>query len=141
MAVDIGALRTEIQTDPKGFYGSAIVEYDITKIFGAINLVRSGASYAVNRGKVLASDIFALIKGNDYETLTAAERDELLGVLAMDALDAGNATTVAIFQRIFAGTSTLTTLAAYRDREGSRAEVLFSESVSRTDIKQALVGA
>lgn len=141
MAIDIFVLQTEIVNDPKGFYGSAVVEKNITKIYSEINSTRAGASYAFNRGKILGSEIFSLIEANDYDAMTVNNRNELFGLLGMDSVDASNTATVKVFMRLFAGTSTLSNLAAYRNREGSRAEMLFGEPVTRNQIHKALIGA
>ena len=142
MPINYTQLATEITTDPKvlGFAALVAVGNDAA-IAAALNLVRVGVDYQINRLPVPAYEIFEQIVPSEWAALTAAEKQRIQTLLSMGTVDPRGTNTRQAFQDAFGvGTTTRANLIAYLKRQASRAEVLFGDGVriTYTDVAKAL---
>lgn len=159
-AAQLAALKTELQTDPRG-YGYAFAGRNDTDMANRLNLVRDGSAgrvptnptaaggvatgiVSVFRDDIPVREIVAAITPADYTNLTQLQISKLTLQFAGSGMviDATNANTRGSFAAIFSGMSATTTNAinALASRPASRAEELFGLNfrVSATDVGTAL---
>lgn len=153
MAVDLTALRTELQNDPASLgYAALLTAGSDQGLADALNLRR--ASIQVRRADIAPAEIAGAIAVADYTALpgtpTAAQLSTerrflawLTGIMAVPTLrllndDGTDGPAIANFKAMFAaGTGTLTRLSALASRTGSRAEQLFGTGVGVTALDVA----
>lgn len=140
---DLVALAAELATDTSGLgYTAHVAAGEHQAIADLLNA--PNASISVPRGSVSISEIVKVLAAHpsEIQALTTAQRANLQILLSGDPIDPDDAAITAAFQNIFAGTQTLTDLAAFKNRPGSRAEQLFGTGtiVENTDVALALRG-
>lgn len=148
-------LFTELSTDPQtlGYataYGKAITAGSVgndAAVLDALNLVRAGGTYQLNKG-VVATNL--LLKEMDIADLTALlsgtppKMPILQLYMTQPTLDTADAEIQAAFLNLFpAGSTSRTNLVAFFKRQGSRAEVLCGVGTVMTvgDVSCAIRGA
>lgn len=156
MAVDPTALKTEIQTDPKGYgYAVRVTANDWEGLATLLNTARAGEP--VRRKDIAPAEIFEVLdmadlpslSGNPTATQLSAERKYLAWLSAIGNLrsirllndDGSNTAALNNLQQIApAGSGSRTRLMAIATRNGSRIETLFGvgEKVQGADCKAAL---
>ena len=125
MAIDIDALKSEIDLDPTGI-GYPI---DILGIHAAINLPRSTIPF--DRQLVPSHEVLDATVAGEYGGLSATERERYALFISAGEINVESANTRAAFLAMFtAGTTTRANLGALQTRDGSRAEELFGEGIS-----------
>lgn len=146
MPLTYPALKTELQTDPRGYgYAAAIATGVYASVAELLNRLRDGtnggAAISVNRGTISTQELVEAIVQSEMPA-NANQRDWLIMVTQGDRVRVDTASTaraglLAIFA---AGTATRTNLTAASVRVGSRAEELFGIGVNVTgsDVDQAL---
>jgi len=144
MAVDLAALKTEIQTDPTGIYGSVSPGHT------------QGFADAINERKVSiqmdnfvsAFQIVEAVVPGEYPSVGADQfkrdmwRDIIVSVTGGErgTINANATNLKAKVLTIFAVGTTRTNLAALQTRDGSRAEQLFglNTTITHKDVGLAL---
>ena len=143
MAIDLVALKNELQTDPASLgYALMITKGDDA---GPTRLLNTPAGTAFFRSDVTMHDIVAAIAPADFAAITALQIAKLqLMFSGVTAIDLTVPSVRQILQAIMAGASapTLAALVAMAKRSGSRAETLFGVgiTVTPTDVAIALRG-
>ena len=152
MAIDLAALKTELQTDPTSLGYAPFIAPSTAAGDGkgddaspARLINQPNAATPQFRSDVTIHDIVAAIAPTDFAALTALQIAKLqLLFSGVSTIDATVATTRNIIQGIFTGASTATmnALVAMAKRPGSRAEVLFGAGavVTPTQVALALRG-
>lgn len=143
MAMTIEALRTEIDTDPKGLGYAALRTQSNAPEALADKLNEAGASgETLFKGYTPVEDVTAAIVRADYDALGAAGKTFLNEVMLRGArLKTGDTNLRASMAGVFAaGTTTRANLVALASRPASRAEALWGEGikVTPTQVGQAL---
>jgi len=145
MAVDLTALKSEIQADPTSRgYASHVTtgaHDEIAKLLNAIQVSIQVDNF------VTAFDIDEAVESADWPAANSEQnlrdlwRDILLSVGAEGTINA-NATNLKdkVLAIFLPGTNTRTNLAALQTRDGSRAEELFGvdTTITHTQVSQAL---
>lgn len=143
MAIDLVALKNELQTDPTALgYAPMLTKGDDA---GPTRLLNTPAGSAFFRSDVTMHDIVSAIAPADFAALTALQIAKLQLLFAgVSTLDASVATNRQILAAIMTGASapTLAALVTMAKRAGSRAETLFGVgvAVTPTDVALALRG-
>ena len=139
MAINYAALKAEVQTDPLALgYATPLAAGNHAALADLLNQVRSGIS--IDLETVQAWAVFNAIVPAEWAALSAQEKQRIQIILSMGTVSVKGANTRSAFLAAFAaGTTTRTNLAALQTRVGSRAEQLFSQSVTPADIAQAMV--
>lgn len=129
-------IRTEIMTDPGALgYAAPLAVKDWNALLAALNLVRAGAPFVINRRSLTAQEIVESIVHSEWiaAAVTAPMREGIQLILttaSTEGLDPQNPNVRAFFTGAFAaGTVTRTNLTAKLTRQGSRAEVLWGDGV------------
>lgn len=131
MPVNLAALATEINTDPKSLGYAGKSDYEI-----AVILNTAGASAeTLFKSYTPVEDIVACIVRSEYDALAAAGKTYLNEVVLRGSrVKTGDATLRTQIAQLFgAGTATRTNLTAVASRSASRAEILFGENTTVTD--------
>ena len=146
----ISQLATELNTDPAGLgYSPLVAAGRDAALVDALNQVRPGGAFQVDRERVPTWAIFGSIDAAEFLALTATQREQLLVLLNAGQVDLSNANIRNILvccgagagTGIFANPSaTRTNLIALAKRQGSRAEVLWGSGtvVNGRDVSLAL---
>ena len=139
MALNYQQLKTEIQTDPLALgYAPLLAAGNQAAIADLLNEVRAGIG--IDRLTVPAWEVFDAIVPAEWAALLAQEKQRIQIILSLGTVPVKGTNTRNAFLAAFAaGTATRSALAALQTRPGSRAEQLFSQSVSPADIAQAMV--
>lgn len=139
MALNYQQLKTELQTDPLALgYAPLLAAGNQAGIADLLNGVRAGIG--IDRLTVPAWEVFDAIVPAEWAALSAQEKQRIQLILSMGTVSVKGANTRSAFLAVFAaGTATRANLAALKTRPGSRAEQLFSQSISPADIAQAMV--
>lgn len=143
-AVDIAALRTELQTDPQVLgYAACITTGNDQCLADTLNLARAGASYQVPREPMDPNQLMDAIAPADTGSLSTNDLLKLNLVFQIGLVDLQKANIRSLLASVFAANSTTrTNIQALINRQGSRAEVLFGRGtvVTVAQIAQALRG-
>jgi len=133
MAIDLAALKIELETDPLGIgYALFIADGTIREITRLINEINP--AFLVPNDPVTSIDLIGAVDIDEYKALTGTGgsikrdmwRDILQAVSAENAIDPNATGLKAQIMGIWdAGGPTRTALIALQTRLGSRAEVLF----------------
>lgn len=142
MAVDLTALATEINTDPASLGLVALKNAGSDQaIADALNLVRAGAGFVVNRTDISARELMGAVVNTEYLALDTGHQNLWQTLLITAPVDASNTQTRTTVAAIFSsGTTTRANLVALSTRQGSRAEVLWGAGtvVRAIDVSRAL---
>ncbi len=141
MAVDLAALRTELDTDPKSLgYAAPLAAGDHVQVASIMNLVRDGSvdpDFKLTKTGVSMLEAMKAIDPTEYAGLTQVKRDGWRDILMLD-LSLGKIPNTdpdvrSFINDIWAGaTNTLAKLLAIETRNCSRSEKLFGENVAVT---------
>jgi hypothetical protein len=146
----ISQLATELNTDPAGLgYSPLVAAGRDAALVDALNQVRPGGAYAVDRERVPTYAIFAAVDAAEFLALTSTQLQQLTTILNAGQVDLSNANIRNILvccgagagTGIFANPSaTRSNLIALAKRQGSRAEVLWGSGtvVTVRDVSLAL---
>ena|ERR1051325_9099247 len=146
----ISQLATELNTDPAGLgYSPLVAAGRDAALVDALNQVRPGGAFQVDRERVPTYAIFASVDAAEFLALTSIQLQQLTTILNAGQVDLSNANIRNILvccgagagTGIFANPSaTRTNLIALAKRQGSRAEVLWGSGtvVTGRDISLAL---
>lgn len=137
------ALTSEFQQDPAALgYAPLIQAGNDQGVMEAINLVRSGAAYQLNRGVVatqlllqemVLADLTALLGG------TPPKMPLLQLYLGVPQLDTADPDVQGVFLDLFpAGSPSRTNLVAFFKKQGSRADILCGGAVPLEQVSRAL---
>jgi len=141
--MDIVALRTELQQDPKTLgYAAHITSGNDQAITDILNTT-GATSEVLLREAVDAREIVQCFVYSEWLALTADQKAYINMAIGAGTVDSSNANIGVAFGTIFgAGTQTILNLVAMATRPASRAEVVLGRgvSVSATDIAHALRG-
>ena len=154
MTISFPALKTEIQTDPRGYgYAPLVAAGSDSLVATLLNKVRDGtdgfAAITIRRGDIKSSELFESITAADWNAIaTQGSRDWLQSIANIPTLrlqlDNGSDTNILAGLKLLfgAGTVTRTNLIAIATRSGSRTEELFGVGIAVTDqdIARALRG-
>ncbi len=141
MAFTLAQLASEINNDPASLGLVALRDVGSDQaIADALNLVRAGAGFVINRNDIRAKELQGAVVFAEYVALAQAQRDLWQALLTIAPLDAGDAQTRASVAAIFSAGTTRTALVALATRQGSRAEVLWGTGthVAAIDVSRAL---
>ena len=129
--VDLGALKTELATDPKALGLPAFFEKDAGTPAKLLNTVGVGVAFQVNREPVTPVVVLKQIDKDEWKTIGSLNVTMLSAVFAAAPLDLSDPTTLSLLQSCFPvlATKTIANMAALAKRQGSRAEVLFGTGV------------
>lgn len=131
-------LKTEIQTDPQGLgYAAPLAAGNHAAVADLLNQVRT--TIKLDRETVPAYEVFDAIVPAEWAALSAQEKQRIQLILSLGQVYTKGANTRAAFLATFtAGSQTRTNLGALQQRDSSRAEQLFGQPVSPSDIAKAL---
>lgn len=141
MAFTLAQLATELNTDPGTLgYAALITAGSDQALADALNLVRAGAGFVVNRNDIRAKELQGAVVFAEYVALAQAQRDLWQALLTIAPLDANDTQTRASVAAVFSAGATRTALVALASRQGSRAEVLWSAGthIAAIDVSRAL---
>jgi len=133
------ALHDEIEIDPEGIGYAPFVATGSTGVLATLlNEVRAGIN--INRGPIEAYEVINSTRPDDWLVLSAAQKLLYQTLTGAGVVDAGDPNVVDAFTGMFAGTPTISALAAIKARNGSRVEQLFGSGVgvTHTDVAHAL---
>lgn len=140
MPIIYADLRTELQTDPQTLgYAAPLAAGNHSALADLLNQIRP--TIAIQRDTAPAWEVFECIVHTEWAALSAQEKQRIQTILSMGTVSIKGPNTRSAFLASFgAGTATRTALAAMQNRQGSRAEQLFGQSVTVADVAQALGG-
>lgn len=133
----IAALKTEIQTDPRGYGWAAPYNAgNDTGLAAALNQPRDGSAgtgpaISINRGYIDAQELVEAIVQSEMPS-NASQRDWLIMVASGDRVrvDTGSTARSGLLAIFGAATVTRANLTAASTRAGSRVEELFGRDVA-----------
>ena len=123
-------LKNEIVNDPNGIgYKNSAVASDWKGDQAVADLLNDSANGAqIRRRFVRAAEVKESLDLSEFRTYSAADRDYLICLLGVELIDTREAAVFNGLTTLFpAGSSTRATLLGKIRRQGSRAEVLWSE--------------
>lgn len=125
MAIDLVALRNELETDPNSYgYAGPYAEGDNGTLCVLLNEVRAGIT--VDVPTLTAAQMQAAVVGSEFGALADVKQRAWQCVLACGEIPVDNSNIRAQVSSIWgAGTTTRSNLVALQTRTGSRAEELF----------------
>ena len=135
MAVDLAALRTELQNDPTALgYAAHVASGSDVDLAALLNAARSGIT--VFRGLIQSYEIINATDPTEWSALGSAEKQRYQTLTGAGRVDTANANVRAAFLAMFAnGTATRAALVALASRTASRAEQLFgADTTISTDL-------
>lgn len=142
MAIDLNALKTELETDPLtlGYTVSPTPpdnEADAYTDADILNSLTTGRTR--QRTSIPGSEAFKATVDTEYDALTIDQRQEWLGICAIDELEPANGKPAAstVIRLFGGGSGTTTALQALRTETISRAQELFGTDVVPGDIQAA----
>jgi hypothetical protein len=142
--MDYAALKTEIQTDPQALgFAAMLAAGSDQPIADALNLVRAGAAYQVNREAITSALFISQMDPTEFAALTQAQLLRLEVILTGGTVDINDTRTQSNLLGIFPNPGTTkTNVAALLKRQGSRAEVVLGRGtvVTASDVGRALRG-
>lgn len=143
MGVNITTLRNELLTDPRDIGYAALISPNRqdADLADAVNLVRPGGNYQINREPVQPKDIIKAIDPLDFAAISPTQSQALSLLFSTMVLDLSDSNTKTnLLANLPALGTTKSALTALAKRQGSRSEVLFGNGVSVTasDIAAAL---
>lgn len=128
--VDYTALKTEINTDPKGLGYSGKSDYEISVLMNTAG----ASSETLFKSYTPTEDLVACIVRSEFDALAAAGKTYLDMVFQAPKVKTGDATLRTQMGALFAaGTTTRTNLTNSASRAATRAEILFGENAYITD--------
>lgn len=134
-------LKTELTTDPASLGYAALIKVGSDGgLADALNLPRSGASFAQFRSNVAPSEILHAVAPADFANANQLAVSKLQLILAPGVVDASLANVRGSLQALFSGASQATrdALLAVCTRQGSRAEKLFGPGTTVTPLEIAI---
>lgn len=136
MPIDYRALKTELDTDPKSLGYAGKTDPPVADLMNTI-----GASgEKVNRGFIDGQELMSVVIISEYAALSDVRRTGWSAIIQAGTglVDVNNPGTIAQVEVIWgAGTITRGRLIALRQRDASRAEMLFGQNVSHLDVGKA----
>lgn len=128
--MDLDALKAEIDSDPltRGYAGM-----DDAAVAASLNT----ADRSRNKTSVSGSDVFAQIDATEFNAKTADQKRDVLQLCAIDSLDPFGVGADIIVDVFGGGSTTVTTLAAFRVETISRAEELGLGVVATGHVEEA----
>src|SRR5512145_415927 len=131
-------LKTELQTDPLGLgYAAPLAAGNHAAVADLLNEVRP--TIQIQRDLVPVWEVFDAIVPSEWGSLSTTERTRIQIILTMQQVYVKGTNTRNAFTTAFAaGTQTRANLIALQNRTGSRAEQLFDQAVTYSDIATAL---
>lgn len=137
MPLNYAQLKTELQTDPLTLgYAAPLAAGNHGAVADLLN--QSSAAVSIPRRTVPAWEVFDAIVPAEWAALTAQEKQRIQTILSMGTVSVQGTNTRNAFAAVFGAGPTRTALVALQNRQGSRAEQLFGQSISPSDIAQAL---
>ena len=134
MAVDIGALTTELNTDPTGL-GYSLTDHVLSR--DIINQIRSAIQ--IDRDVIPSYEVLDATVAAEYTALSADEKDRYALFVGAGEINVKSANTRAAFLAMFAGgTTTRSNLGALQSSDSSRAQQLFGSDVQLRHVIEAL---
>lgn len=141
MPIDYAALKTELQNDPAALgYAALITAGNDQGLADALNLVRNGVPYQINREPIATALFITKMDSAEFAALTQPQLLRLNTMLIGGAVDINDANTQTSLLGIFpANGASKAAVQALLKRQGSRAEVLFGRGVvvTATDVEYA----
>lgn len=138
----ISALRNELRNDPLSLgYGPAIASGDQNTLFSLVNMIRRGGAFQVDRDPVRPEVLFSEVTPEDFAAMTTTELARLQVLMVLPQIDLADGSTKTIVDSLFAnGAVTRQNVTILKQRDGSRAEVLWGKGIIVTvnQIDQAL---
>lgn len=129
--MDINALKTEIDTDPKSLGYAGKTDKEIADLMNEIGL----SNEEILRGAVPAEEMLSAMVYDDLILLTDIQLQIIAIYTANGELDIANPNIQRIFKQIFPqGKASRDNLLALAYRVASRAEALFNQSVNLMDV-------
>lgn len=141
MAINHAALKTEIDTDPRGLGLVALRNAGSDQgIADALNLVRAGTDYQISRTEVQGWELADALVRTDWTSLSASDKQLFQIYASREIINISASNIVAALVAMFGpATATRANLVMLGKRQGSRAEVLFGsqQSITATDVAVA----
>jgi hypothetical protein len=139
--IDLGILKTEVETDPLGL-GYSSGKLKPNKVIAEImNTVPGtpGSGREVDKSTVTSSEIMSCIVSVEYDALKATDKEKLALLLSVETIHVSKPTTIAFLDSMFNNTTvTYANIRALFKAPVSRAISLFGEPVHYWDIAKAL---
>lgn len=136
MPIDYTILKNEIDTDPMGLGYAGNTDPEVAALMNEIG----GSGEKIDRDFVDGQEMMSVVVIPEYAALSDVQRMGWSAIISAGAgmVDVNNAGTIAQVTAIWgAGTTTRDNLIALRQRDASRAEVLFGQGVSHLDVGKA----
>lgn len=136
MPIDDAILKAEIDTDPMGLGYAGKTDPEVAELLNTVGL--SGEK--IDRDFVDGQEMMSVVVIPDYAVLSDIQRMGWSAIISAGTgmVDVNNAGTIAQITAIWGpGTTTRDNLIALRQRDASRAEVLFGQAVSHLDVGKA----
>lgn len=134
MTINYVTLGTEITTDPKGLGYAGKSDYEIATLLNTPGL----SSETIFRGYTPIEEVVACLVAAEVTALSTANQTLLDKLLRGSRLKTGDANLRTAMGAVFAnGTTSRANLIAVASRPASRAEALFGENTSITDVDVA----
>ena len=130
MAVDLAALKTELNTDPLTLgYAPHVATNDVKALADIVNLPR--ATIQIDPTTLPNGTVQAAIVGSEYIALNAAAQRAWTTIMTIENIPVKDPGIRSQILDIWAGgTTTRSNLGALQSRDASRAEELFGENAA-----------
>lgn len=128
--MNLDILKIEIDTDPLGRGYSGMTDMQVADSLNTANRSR-------NKTSVSGSDIFRNVDGTEFNTKTAEQKRDVLALCAIGDVDPFGPAASIITQIFGGGSTTVTTLAAFRVETISRATELGLGTVAEGHVQEA----
>lgn len=133
MAVDLGQLKTEINTDPKTLgisFDPQESEANNRFIAGRLNEI-GASSETIEVTEVSTLDMQSAVIGSEFASLNATQQRAWLAIVGLDSIPIKNTNLRGQVLAVWAGgTTTRNNLGTLQTKSATRSEVLFGENVS-----------
>ncbi len=135
--MDYTILRDEIVNDPEALGYAGKTDPEVAALMNEIG----GSGEKIDRDFIDGQEMMSVVVIGEYVALSDVQRVGWSAIISAGTgmVDVNNAGTIAQVTAIWVGTTTLANLVALRQRDASRAEVLFGQSVSHLDVGKARV--
>lgn len=136
MVINLGQLKTELATDPKGLGYSSLSDREAANKLNEVG----ASSEMVDVVQVSALEMQSTVVGSEFASLSATAQRAWLAIVGLGRVPVKNINLRGQILSIWgASTTTRTNLATLQTKSATRAEVLFGEGVSITqsDVQKA----
>ena len=136
MAINLTELKTELTTDPMGLgLSSSYSTGNDASCAGILNEVREGVNYEKRRNLIPSYEVVGSIVPSEWTSLSADEKERISFIVSAGEINPNSTNVVTAFTTAFtSGSSTRTNILGILNEQTSRAQMLFSQSVSITDV-------